>query len=116
MARLLQFFQLLLAELGVARQRGRGWSVGVVLLVLVLGEVSAYVRSIIAILDAGEDVEVLERLAVGVVAVHVECPSFGGGIPLEKESGPRRRAGEMPSCITASYSGGDGVNLDMPGT
>jgi hypothetical protein len=43
-------------------------------------------------------------------------PSFGGGIPWEKESGPRRRAGEMASCITALYSGGDGVNLDMPGT
>jgi hypothetical protein len=22
----------------------------------------------------------------------------------------------MPSCIATSYSGGDGVNLDMPGT
>jgi hypothetical protein len=43
-------------------------------------------------------------------------PSFGGGIPLEKESNPRCRAGEMPSCIATSYSGGDGVNLDMPGT
>jgi hypothetical protein len=43
-------------------------------------------------------------------------PSFGGGFPWEKKSGPRRRAGEMPSCIAASYSGGDGVNLDMPGT
>jgi hypothetical protein len=41
-------------------------------------------------------------------------PSFGGGIPYE--SGPRRRAGEMPSCIPAAlYSGGDGVNLDMAG-
>jgi hypothetical protein len=43
-------------------------------------------------------------------------PSFGGGIPLEKESGPRRRAGEMPSCIAPSYSGGEGVNLDMSAT
>jgi hypothetical protein len=43
-------------------------------------------------------------------------PSFDDSIPLEKESGPQRRAGEMPSCIAASYSGGDGVNLDMPGT
>jgi hypothetical protein len=43
-------------------------------------------------------------------------PSFGGGIPWEKESGPRRRAGEIPSCIAASYSGGNGVNLDMAGT
>jgi hypothetical protein len=43
-------------------------------------------------------------------------PSFGGGIPWEKESGPRRRAGEMPSCIAASYSSGDGVNLNMAGT
>jgi hypothetical protein len=42
--------------------------------------------------------------------------SFGGGIPLEKESGPRRRAGEMPLCIASSYSSGDGVNLDMPAT
>jgi hypothetical protein len=41
-------------------------------------------------------------------------PSFGGGIPLEKESGPQRRASEMPSCIAVSYSGGDDVNLDMP--
>jgi hypothetical protein len=29
---------------------------------------------------------------------------------------PGRRAGEMPSCIAASYSGSDRVNLDMPGT
>jgi hypothetical protein len=43
-------------------------------------------------------------------------PSFGGSIPLEKESGPRRRAGEMPSCIATSYSSGDGVNLDMLAT
>jgi hypothetical protein len=43
-------------------------------------------------------------------------PSFGDCIPWEKESGPRRRASKMPSCIAASYSGGDGVNLDMPGT
>jgi hypothetical protein len=43
-------------------------------------------------------------------------PSFSGDIPWEKESGPRRRTGEMPSCIATSYSGGDGVNLDMPGT
>jgi hypothetical protein len=42
-------------------------------------------------------------------------PLFGGDIQWEKESGPRRRAGEMPSCITTSYSGGDGVNLDMAG-
>jgi hypothetical protein len=43
--------------------------------------------------------------------------SFGGGIPgLEKESGPRRRADEMPSCIASSYSGGDGINLDRPAT
>jgi hypothetical protein len=43
-------------------------------------------------------------------------PSFGGGIPWEeKESGPRRRAGEIPSFIAPSYSGGDGVNLDMAG-
>jgi hypothetical protein len=74
MACLLQFFQLLLAELGAARRRSRGWSVGVVLLVLVLREVLAYVLPLLAILDAGEDVEVLERLAVGVVVVHVECP------------------------------------------
>jgi hypothetical protein len=74
MAGLLQFFQLLLAELGAARRRGRGWSVGVVLLVLVLREVPAYVRLLLTILDTGEDVEVLERLAVGVVAVHVKRP------------------------------------------
>jgi hypothetical protein len=74
MARLLQLFQLLLAELGAARRRGRDWSIGVVLLVLVLGEVLAYVRPLLAALDASEDVEVLERLVVGVVAVHVECP------------------------------------------
>jgi hypothetical protein len=42
--------------------------------------------------------------------------SFGSGIPWEKESGPRHRAGEMPSCIAASYSSGDEVNLDMAGT
>jgi hypothetical protein len=42
-------------------------------------------------------------------------PSFSDGIPWE-ESGPWHRAGEMPSCIAASYTGGDGVNLDMPGT
>jgi hypothetical protein len=74
MARLLQFFQLLLAELGAARRRGRGWSVGIVLLVLVLGEVLAYVRPLLAALDAGEDVEVLESLAVAIVDVHVEHP------------------------------------------
>jgi hypothetical protein len=74
MARLLQLFQLLLAELGAARRCGRGWSIGVVLLVLVLGEVPAYVRPLLAALDAGEDIEVLERLVVGVVAVHVERP------------------------------------------
>jgi hypothetical protein len=39
--------------------------------------------------------------------------SFGGGIPLEKESGPRRRAGEAPLCIAAPYFGGDNINLDM---
>jgi hypothetical protein len=76
MTRLLQFSQLLLAELGAARRRGRGWSVGVVLLVLVLGEVPAYVRPLLAGLDAGEDVEVLERLAIGVVVVHVERPPY----------------------------------------
>jgi hypothetical protein len=76
MARLLQFFQLLLAELGAARRRSRGWSIRVVLLVLVLGEVPAYVRPLLAILDAGEDVEVLECLAVGVIAVHVERPPY----------------------------------------
>jgi hypothetical protein len=43
-------------------------------------------------------------------------PSFDGGILWEKESGPRRRADEMPSFIAASYSGSDGVNLEMPGT
>jgi hypothetical protein len=53
--------------------------------------------------------------------VIISCitPSFGidGGIPgLEMESGPQRRAGEMPSCIAPSYSSGDGVNLDMPAT
>jgi hypothetical protein len=59
----------------VARRHGRGWSVGVVLLVLVLGEVPAYIRPLLAGLDAGEDVEVLERLAADVAAVHVERPS-----------------------------------------
>jgi hypothetical protein len=73
--RFLHFFQLLLAELGVARRRGSGGSVGVVLLVLVLGEGPAYFRPLLAILDAGEDVEVLELLAIGVVAVHVERPA-----------------------------------------
>jgi hypothetical protein len=72
MAGLLQFFQVLLAELGAARRRSSGWSVGVVLLVLVLGDVPAYFRPLLAGLDAGEDVEVLERLTVGVVAVHTE--------------------------------------------
>jgi hypothetical protein len=72
MAHLLQFFQLLLAELGAARRRGRGWSVGVVLIILVLREVPAYVHPLLTILDAGKDVEVLERLAVSVVVVHVE--------------------------------------------
>jgi hypothetical protein len=50
------------------------------------------------------------------VIMSCTTPSFGGGIPWEKESGPQRRAGEMPSYIAVSYSGGDGVNLDMPGT
>jgi hypothetical protein len=50
--RLLQFFQLLLAELGVARRRGSGRSVGVVLLVLVLGEDPAYFRSLFTVLNA----------------------------------------------------------------
>jgi hypothetical protein len=59
MAGLLQFFQLLLAELGAARRRGRGWSVGVVLLVLVLREVPAYVRLFLTILDAGETLRYL---------------------------------------------------------
>jgi hypothetical protein len=74
MARLLQFFQLLLAELRAARRRGRGWSIGVVLLVLVLGEVPVYVCPLLTTLDVGEDVEVLERLVIGVVDVHVERP------------------------------------------
>jgi hypothetical protein len=44
------------------------------------------------------------------------APSFGGGIPWEeKESSPQCKAGEMPSCIAASYSGGDRMNLDMAG-
>jgi hypothetical protein len=80
--RLLHFFQLLLAELGVARRRGSGGSVGVVLLVLVLGEGLAYFRPFLAVLDAGEDVEVLELLVVGVVAVHVERPPH-----LHREAG-----------------------------
>ena len=43
--------------------------------------------------------------------------SFGAGIPgLEKESGPRRRAGEMPSYVAPSNAGGDGVNPAMPAT
>jgi hypothetical protein len=64
MPRLLEFFQLLLAELGEARRRGCGGSVGVVLLVLVLREGSAYFCPLFAALDAGKDVEVLELLAV----------------------------------------------------
>jgi hypothetical protein len=64
MPRLLQFFQLLLAELGAARRRGCGGSVGVVRLVLVLGEGPAYFRPLFAALDAGEDIEELELLAV----------------------------------------------------
>jgi hypothetical protein len=64
MPRLLQFFQLLLAELRAARQRGSGGSVGVVQLVLVLGEGPAYFRPLFVALDAGKDVEELELLAV----------------------------------------------------
>jgi hypothetical protein len=72
MPRLLEFFQLLLAELGAARRCGSGGSIEVVLLVLVLGESPAYFRSLFAALDAGKVVEVLELLAVRVVAIHVE--------------------------------------------
>jgi hypothetical protein len=96
MARLLQFFQLLLAELGAARRRGRGWSVGVVLLVLVLGEVPAYVRPLLAGLDASEDVEVLERLAVSVVVVHVKRPPH-----LQRQAG-ESKLGDPGLTETAS--------------
>jgi hypothetical protein len=64
----------------------------------------------------------VKRLGLDAAAMELDVimsfitPSFGGGIPLEKESGPRRKAGEMPLCIIASYSSGDGVNLDMSGT
>jgi hypothetical protein len=61
-----------LTELGAARRRGSGGSVGVVLLVLVLGEGPAYFHPLLAVLDAGEDVEVLKLLAVGVITVYVE--------------------------------------------
>jgi hypothetical protein len=96
MARLLQFFQLLLVELGAARRRGSGWSVGVVLLVLVLAEVPAYFRPFLAGLDAGEDVEVLECLAVGVVALHVERSPH-----LHREAG-ESKLGDPGSMETAS--------------
>jgi hypothetical protein len=96
MARLLQFFQLLLAELGAARRRGSGWSVRVVLLVLVLGEVPAYFRPLLAGLDADEDVEVLERLAIGVIAVHVKRPPH-----LHRETS-ESKLGDPGSMETAS--------------
>jgi hypothetical protein len=53
-----------LAKLGTARRCGSGGSVGVVLLILVLGEGPVYFRPLFAALDAGKDVEVLELLAV----------------------------------------------------
>jgi hypothetical protein len=96
MAQLLQFFQLLLAELGAACRCGSGWSVGVVLLVLVLGEVPVYFHPLLAGLDAGEDVEVLERLAVGVIDVHVERPPH-----LHREAG-ESKLGDLGSTETAS--------------
>jgi hypothetical protein len=80
--RLLHFFQLLLAKLGAAHRRGSGGSVGVVLLVLVLGEGLAYFCPLLAVLDASEDVEVLELLAIGVVTLHVERPPH-----LHREAG-----------------------------
>jgi hypothetical protein len=96
MPRLLQFFQLLLAELGAARRRGSGSRVGVVLLVLVLGEAPTYFCPLFAALDVGEDVEALELLAVRVVAVHVERPPY-----LHREAG-ESKLGDPGSTEIAS--------------
>jgi hypothetical protein len=71
MARILQFFQLLLAEVGAARRRVKGWSGGVVLLVLVLGEVHTYVCPLLVALDAGKAVEVLARLAAPMSSLYM---------------------------------------------
>jgi hypothetical protein len=55
----------------------------VVLLVLVPREVPTHVRPLLAILDEGEDIEVLERQA-GVVAVHAESTTHMQERPAKK--------------------------------